>query len=104
MLGADALADKNLFVQGSFSDLGIDGSDKDAPAGTNPPKLLSCDTVEERKILNNTCVLSPIVTQGERAFSPADRPGGPLATQAHLHCVYGTLLSYLWPSNSPKHG
>ena len=66
MLGADALADKNLFVQGSFGDLGLDGSDgaKDAPEGSNPPKLLSCDTVEERKILNNTCVLAPIVTQG----------------------------------------
>ena len=59
MLGADALADKNLFVQGSFNDLGLDGSDK-----TDAPKLLSCDTVEEVKIKNNTCVLAPIVTQG----------------------------------------
>lgn len=65
MLGADALADKNLFVQGSFEDLGLDGSaPSDAPEGTNPPQLLSCDSVAETKILNNTCVLAPIVTQG----------------------------------------
>lgn len=66
MLGADALADKNLFLQGSFKDLGLDGSEgsEDTPAGTHPPKLLTCDTVEEKKILNHTCVLSPIVTQG----------------------------------------
>ena len=64
MLGADALTDKNLFLQGAFQDLGIDGS-SDSPEGVrSPPKLLSCDAVEERKILNSTCVLSPIVTEG----------------------------------------
>lgn len=59
MLGADALADKNLFIQGSFDDLGLDGSEK-----TQTPQLLSCDSVEETKIRNNTCVLAPIVTEG----------------------------------------
>lgn len=63
MLGADALADKNLFVQGSFKDLGIDGSEG-APADGQPPALLSCDTVAETQIKNHTCVLAPIVTQG----------------------------------------
>jgi hypothetical protein len=64
MLGADALADKNLFLQGSFQDLGLEDS-KDIPEGArSPPKLLSCDAVEERKILNSTCVLAPIVTEG----------------------------------------
>jgi hypothetical protein len=59
MLGADALADKNLFIQGTFNDLGLDGSDK-----TDTPTLLSCDSVQETTIKNHTCVLAPIVTQG----------------------------------------
>lgn len=65
MLGADALADKNLFLQGSFNDLGLDGSEPaDGANAKKAPTLLSCDSVEETKIRNSTCVLAPIVTQG----------------------------------------
>jgi len=53
MLGADALADKNLFLDGAFDDV------------TKPQtKLLACDEVEPVTIKNQTCVLSPEVTQG----------------------------------------
>lgn len=65
MLGADALADKNLFVQGSFQDLNLeDGTSEGATDGQKPPHLLSCDSVAETQIKNHTCVLAPIVTQG----------------------------------------
>lgn len=63
MLGADALADKNLFLQGAFEDLGLDGSNNNADK-QGAPTLLSCDTVEETQIKNHTCVLAPTVTQG----------------------------------------
>jgi len=53
MLGADALADKNLFLEGAFDD---------NKKSTGP--LLSCEQVVETKIKNNTCVLAPEVTQG----------------------------------------
>ena len=46
MLGADALADKNLFLEGAFDD----NNKADV-------KLLSCEGVAETKIKNNTCVL-----------------------------------------------
>ena len=47
MLGADALADKNLFLEGAFDD------NERKSAGP----LLSCEQVVDTKIKNNTCVL-----------------------------------------------
>jgi len=49
-----SLAADDLFADGAYSDL--------PPKGVQ--KLLACNTIEETKIRNNTCVLAPEVTMG----------------------------------------
>ncbi|KDN35919.1 aromatic compound dioxygenase [Tilletiaria anomala UBC 951] len=63
VLGGDALAHKNLFVDGYFQEqMGIEGRAESLEAVGK--QLMECNPVQASKIRNSTCVLAPEVTEG----------------------------------------
>jgi len=67
VLGGDSMENKNLFIDGYFEDLGIDGqvAAKGIKALEEKGKrIMACEPVVDTSIRNSTCVLSPETTQG----------------------------------------
>ncbi|PWY97858.1 aromatic compound dioxygenase [Testicularia cyperi] len=67
VLGGDSNDNKNLFIDGYFEELGIDGevAAKGIKALEEKGKrIMACDPLVESKIRNSTCVLAPETTQG----------------------------------------
>lgn len=66
VLGGDPTAHQQLFASGYFAPEGIEASidQVNKLAEENGKKLMACEPVQETKIRNSTCVLSPQVTEG----------------------------------------
>ncbi len=115
VLGGDSVENKNLFIDGYFEDLGIDG--KVAAKGLKAleekgKRIMACDPVVETSIRNSTCVLSPETTPGPTTtlrstpFAPTWPSGSSVFTSRWM-LVSLTLTranlspTFLWISGTP---